>query len=129
LVGCDLIEIERLKTAMQRTPRLRERVFTPGEIAYCEARSNPYPSYAVRFAAKEAFRKLHPFFVTVAKFHEVEVITGAGGRSRLRLQGATSEKARELGIQTMDISLSHSREYAMAVACAFSSIDREEGWE
>ena len=63
LIGVDIIEIERVKKAVERTPRFLDRVFTSRELVYCMKKANPYPSLAARFAAKEALRKLHPAFI------------------------------------------------------------------
>lgn len=117
MIGADLVEIDRTRTAIERTPRFRERVFTPQEIAYCEAKADPFPSYAARFAAKEAFRKLHPSLVNGIRFHDVEVIATASGRPCLGLYGKAWEQVRELNID-IDISLSHSGRYALAVVAA-----------
>lgn len=117
MIGTDLIEIDRIILAIERTPRFRERVFTPQEIAYCEAKADPFPSYAARFAAKEAFRKLHPLLVKGIRFHDVEVIATASGRPSLGLYGKAREQVRELNID-IDISLSHSGRYALAVVAA-----------
>lgn len=121
MIGADLVEINRIKTALQRTPRFQIRVFTPGEIAYCESKANPYPSYAARFAAKEAFRKLHPILADGTRFHEVEVVLGPGGRPRISISGQAAEKVSQLAIDHIDISLTHAGLYAMAVAIAISS--------
>ena len=57
LVGVDLVEVARMRRALERTPRLKERLFTKGEIAYCERRAKPEQSFAARFAAREAVLK------------------------------------------------------------------------
>lgn len=121
MIGADLVEINRIKIALERTPRFRVRVFTPDEIAYCESKANPYPSYAARFAAKEAFRKLHPILAFGTRFHEVEVILEPGGRPCLRTSGQAAEKVNRLAVDHIDISLTHAGLYAMAVAMAISS--------
>ena len=125
MVGADLVEIERIRVAINRTPRFVTRVFTPGEIEYCESRANPYPSFAVRFAAKEAFRKLHPSFASGIGFHEVEVTNGPLGRPGFRLHGEALTRVQELNMTHIDLSLSHAGNYAMAVATADAG-DRED---
>ncbi|NLW45605.1 MAG: holo-ACP synthase [Syntrophomonadaceae bacterium] len=125
MVGADLIEIDRIRKAINRTSRFCTRVFTPGEIEYCNSKANPFPSFAVRFAAKEAFRKLHPAFTSGIKFQEVEVVNDPGGRPRYRLRGEALARVKKLNIARIDLSLSHSGNYAMAVAVAVAG--KEEG--
>ena len=120
MIGADLIEIERIRVAINRTSRFCTRVFTAGEIEYCYSKANPFPSFAVRFAAKEAFRKLHPSFTSGIRFHEVEVTNGPEGRPRFHLQGEALVRVQELNITHIDLSLSHAGNYAMAVAVAIA---------
>lgn len=109
-VGIDLIEIERVERALKRRPRLAERLFTEGELAYARERARPGRHLAARFAAKEAVikalgRPLPP--------REIEVV---GGRPpTLELHGRAAEAA---GDAEIAISLTHSRETAAAVALA-----------
>lgn len=117
MVGVDLMDIRRVKLALLRTPRFKWRVFTPKEIEWCESRKNPYPSYAARFAAKEAFRKLHPCLAK-AKFHEVEVVNGPEGRPELNLTGRAFYEARKLDIKHIAVSISHAGDYALACVVA-----------
>jgi holo-[acyl-carrier protein] synthase len=118
LVGIDIIEIERVKEALTRTPRLLQRLFTEQERLYCFSKKNPYPSLAVRFAAREALRKLHPAFTAGAAFHDVEVLSLEDGRPELLLYGSAAEICREQGIGKISLSLSHSQEQAIAVVIA-----------
>lgn len=118
LLGTDLVLVERIRKAIERTPRFKFRIFTPQEIAYCEQRSNPYPSYAARFAVKEAFRKLHPELARGTRFKEVELQPGRMGRPYLMLSGSAEEKRRELRIGLLDVSIAHDGQYAMAVMAA-----------
>jgi holo-[acyl-carrier protein] synthase len=107
-IGIDLIEIERVERALERRPRLAERLFTEGELAYARERARPGRHLAARFAAKEAVIKalgqpLPP--------REIEVV---GGRPpTLRLHGRAAEVT---GDSELAISLTHSRESAAAVA-------------
>lgn len=118
LVGVDIIDIKRIKNAVERTPRFLCRLFTEQELAYCFQKANPYPSLAVRFAAKEAIRKLHPAFSAGIRFHEVEVFCNQDGRPELILHGLALEKWKQNGIGQISISLSHSKEQAIAAAVA-----------
>ena len=118
LVGIDIIEINRVKEAIIRTPRLLRRLFTEQERQYCFGKKNPYPSLAVRFAAREALRKLHPAFITGVRFHDLEILRGEDGRPQVYLHGAAEQRCRAENIGEISISLSHSREQAVAAAIA-----------
>lgn len=118
LIGIDIIEIDRIKQAALRTPRFLERLYTSGELAYCRSKINPYPSLAVRFAAKEAVRKLHPIFIRGIGFHDVEVAVEADGRPRIVLHGAALIRCEQMGIRNIDLSLSHSATHAIAAVIA-----------
>ena len=109
-VGIDLIEIERVERALERRPRLAERVFTDGELAYSRDRARPGRHLAARFAAKEAVIKALGRSVPL---REIEVI--AGEPPAVRLHGRAAHAA---GDAEIAISLTHSRETAAAVAIA-----------
>jgi holo-[acyl-carrier protein] synthase len=115
LVGVDIIDIERMEQAVKRTPRILERVFTREELEYCLARNNPYPSLAVRFAAREALRKLDVVFTNGIGFHDVEVVLDTYGKPFLFLHHRAREKAEQAGITDLAVSLSHSKTQAIAV--------------
>ncbi len=118
LIGIDIIEIDRVKKAVERTPRFLERVFTSRELSYCMDKANPYPSLAVRFAAKEALRKLHPALAGGVRFHDLEVLKGKDGRPQVHLHGEAKYRSQLEGIGKISISLAHSREQAIATAIA-----------
>ena len=118
LIGIDIIEIERVKSAVERTPRFLERVFTSEEVDYCLKKANPYPSLAVRFAAKEALRKLHPALAAGVRFHDMEVLREDDGRPRVLLHGEAERRCQAAGIRDIAISLSHSRDQAVATVIA-----------
>jgi holo-[acyl-carrier protein] synthase len=110
-VGIDLLEIDRLERALRRHPRLAGRVFTAAERDYAAARARPGRHLAARFAAKEAVVKalgLRGFGLG-----EIEVV--AGEPPTVRLSGRAAEAAAG---RRIDISLTHSRESAAAVAVA-----------
>ena len=113
-VGLDLIEIARVRRALERYPRFRERIFTEAERAYCDSRPNPAESYAGRFAAKEAVGKALGFGVARAwAWQDVEVV----GRPKpsVRLSGRVAAVAERFGPAQIDLSMTHSRELAAAV--------------
>jgi holo-[acyl-carrier protein] synthase len=113
-IGIDLLEIDRLERALERTPRLAQRLFTEAELAYAAARARPGQHLAARFCAKEAVAKA--LDLTSWNFHEVEVI-GTGGPPELRLSGTAAARAAELGVH-VEVSLTHSGRDAAAVAIA-----------
>lgn len=118
LIGIDIIDIERIKNTVLRTPRFLSRVFTRQELDYCFSKKDPYPSLAVRFAAREAVRKLDPAFISGILFHEVEVFILKDGRPELHLHGTALERCREYKIANLSISLSHSKGQAIAAVIA-----------
>ena len=113
-VGIDLLEIDRLERALERTPRLAERLFTEGELTYAASRGRPGQHLAARFCAKEAVAKA--LGIESWNFHEVEVV-GTGGPPRIRLSGSAAARAAELGVQ-VEVSLTHTGREAAAVAIA-----------
>src|SRR3954447_5342347 len=110
-VGIDLLEIDRMEKALQRRPRLAERLFTEQERAYAAQKGTPARHLAARFCAKEAVAKA--LALQVWDPLDVEVIAGAP--PTVRLSGRAAKRAGELGV-TVDISLTHSRGMAGAVA-------------
>jgi holo-[acyl-carrier protein] synthase len=113
-VGIDLLEIARLEQALDRRPRLADRLFTDAERAYAATRARPGQHLAARFCAKEAVAKA--LGLEVWSFRDVEV-TSAGGPPEVVLHGAVAERAQTLGV-TVRISLTHTRTDAGAVAIA-----------
>jgi len=113
-VGVDLIEIERVRRALERYPSFRERCFTDSERRYCDSRPNPAQHYAARFAGKEAVGKALGFGVARAfAWREVEI----DGRPKpgVRLSGRVAKWAERAGAGPLDLSMTHSRELAAAV--------------
>ena len=114
-VGTDLIEIARIRRALERYPGFRERCFTAAEIAYCDGRRNPAESYAGRFAGKEAVGKALGFGVARAfAWRDIEIV----GRPKpsVQLSGRVAAWAERVGARAVDLSMTHSRELAQAVA-------------
>jgi holo-[acyl-carrier protein] synthase len=110
-IGVDLIEIERVRRALER-PGFRERCFTDAERAYCDSRANPAESYAARFAGKEAVGKALGCGVRFT-WKEVEIV----GRPKpgVRLAGRTAAFAQRVRAGEIDLSMTHSRELAAAI--------------
>jgi holo-[acyl-carrier protein] synthase len=115
-VGVDLLEIDRLERALERHPRLAERLFTESEREYAAARARPGRHLAARFAAKEAVVKALGLSGGFG-LREVEIV--AGEPPTVRLSGRAAEAA---GDRRIDISLTHSRDNAAAVAIVVSEV-------
>jgi holo-[acyl-carrier protein] synthase len=112
-VGLDLLEIDRLARALERRPRLAERLFTPGERAFAAQRGEPARHLAARFCAKEAVAKA--LALRDGDWHDVEVLGGGDRPPAVRLAGRARTRADELGVD-VEISLTHSKGMAGAVA-------------
>jgi holo-[acyl-carrier protein] synthase len=116
-VGVDLIEIERIRRALERHPSFRERCFTEAERAYCDSRPNPAQHYAARFAGKEAVGKSIGFGVARAfAWRDIEI----AGRPKpsVRLSGRMGQWAAKVGAGQLDLSMTHGRDIAAAVCVA-----------
>jgi holo-[acyl-carrier protein] synthase len=111
-VGIDLLEVDRLEQALERRPRLAERLFTDGEREYASTRARPVMHLAARFCAKEAVAKA--LGLTAWSFRDVEVVA-TGAAPEVRLSGTAAERADELGA-TVSVSLTHTATLAAAVA-------------
>lgn len=116
-LGTDLTEIDRVEKSIARFgARFLERVFTAGEIAYCQRKKGAGESFAARFAAKEAGAKaLGTGISRGVSWKEIEVRREPGERPTLHLSGRAAERAERLGVERISLSLTHSRELAMAV--------------
>lgn len=118
-VGVDLIEVERIQRMVTRYgERFLTRVFTAEELAYCRGR---LPELAARFAAKEAVSKALGVGIQHrdgVAWREIEVVSDARGKPGIALSGSAARRAVELGLSTFALSLSHTREYAIAVLVA-----------
>lgn len=113
--GVDLERVDRIRAIIERHGRrFIERVFTAGEIAYAEGHKQPAESYAARFAAKEAAMKaLGTGWDHGVRWVDVEIVRDKG-RPQLRFHGRAAEIAAELGCRAASVSLSHTRDNAIA---------------
>jgi holo-[acyl-carrier protein] synthase len=107
-VGIDVVDVERFMQTLERTPGLRDRVFTPAEA------TRPPASLAARFAAKEALAKALGAPAGM-QWHDAEVRTDDSGRPWLEITGTVASRASELGVQSLHLSLSHDAGIASAV--------------
>ena len=112
-VGVDTVEIARIEKAVQRE-RFVERVFTEEECEYCAAKTNPYPSFAARFAAKEATSKALGTGIGKISWREIETVHSPMGKPEIKLWGAAAEIFAAMGATRILLSLSHDKERAIA---------------
>ena len=113
-VGCDVIEITRVAKALESRAFV-ERVYAPEEIAYCESRGKQAAaSFAARFAAKEAVLKALGTGLRGGELTEIIVLNDALGKPSVQLSGYHAELAAKLGVKNIALSMSHSRETALA---------------
>jgi holo-[acyl-carrier protein] synthase len=118
-MGVDIVQVERIRRVIKRSPAFVKRVFTQGERDYCDGATAPEYHYATRFAAKEAVVKaLGTGFSNGIKPCDVEVTLTSKGRPVVKLHGAAARRARELGVLELPISLSYT--HIEAVACAMA---------
>ena len=114
--GVDIIEISRVGRVLESFgQRFLDRVYTPGEIAYCRGRA---ANLAARFAAKEATMKALGTGVKGVGWKDIEVVRQESGAPSIELHGRGKDRARRLGMVQIALSLSHSREYAVAFVVA-----------
>lgn len=113
--GIDIVEVERIKGAVERTPSFLQRVFTPGELAYAgESERHRWRRLAARFAAKEALLKALGTGLRRVRWTDAEVNHDALGQPYFVLSGRLDRLARSRGATTFQLSLSHSDAYAVA---------------
>jgi holo-[acyl-carrier protein] synthase len=114
LIGIDIIENPRFARAMERHPRLLERVFTSSEREYCRSRPDPARHFAARFAAKEAVGKA--LGTGVRCWRDIEI--SGGGRPEVTVTGGAAAAAGGLGATRLSVSISHGDLVSVAVAVA-----------
>lgn len=117
-VGIDVVEIERMRTVLARTPTFPARSFTEDEQAYCGAKKDPTERYAARFAAKEAVLKALDESILRIPLTDIEVVRTDSGKPIVRLHGKAAARAGELGVVEWQLSLTHSNLIAEAIAIA-----------
>ena|ERR1039457_3013464 len=115
--GIDIIEISRIRQAVDRWgEHFLKRIFTESELERYRSKTE---SLAARFAAKEAAMKALSPAAGQISWTEVEILSEVNGKPSVSLYGKARERAEELGLKGLEISLSHSREYAVAVAIGY----------
>jgi len=114
--GVDISEVDRIQAALKRFgDRFLRRVFTPSEVRYCMGKPNAAERLAARFAAKEAGMKaIGTGLRHGITWHDVEILRLPGQRPVLQFHGKAAEFAARLGCKRTHLSLSHTKEQAMA---------------
>ena len=117
-IGVDLVEVDRIRTSMARTPSLRGRLFTAGERAYAESAKDPAERYAARFAAKEAAMKALGVGLGAIGWHDVEVVRAESGAPSLSVTGRAAALAGDRGVTSWLLTLTHTATLAEAIVVA-----------
>jgi len=114
--GIDIAEVPRIRQSIERFgDRFLQRIYTPGEIRYCDSKANRAERYAARFAAKEAAMKaLGTGWNHGVRWRDCEVVRQPGGRPTIAFHGKAAEFAARLGVKNAALSLTHTAEQAMA---------------
>jgi holo-[acyl-carrier protein] synthase len=117
-IGVDLVDIERFRRSLERTPTMRTRLFTEIELAYVAPQLDPVPSLAARFAAREAVMKALGLGLGAFAFHDVWVERAPSGRPSLAFAGRAAELSARAGVVRWHLSLTHSDLMAAAYVVA-----------
>ena len=117
-LGTDVVDLDRFRLALRRTPGMVDRVFTEGERAYALRKHDPTERLAARFAVKEATMKALGVGLGAFKFHDVEVVKARSGEPSLKLSGAAVDLAARRDINGWMVSITHSDLIALAVVAA-----------
>lgn len=127
-IGTDIVEIVRIGKMIERHGELfLQRVFTDEEIRYCQRRKESYQHFAGRWAAKEAVMKtLGTGFIRGIGWRDIEVVVLKSGQPTIHIRGGASERAEQMGITEVLITISHCRAYATATAIAVGRNGNED---
>ena len=114
--GIDIAEVPRIRKAIERfNGRFLQRIYTAGEIRYCDSKANRVERYAARFAAKEAAMKaLGTGWNHGVRWRDCEVVRMPGGRPNIVFHGKAAELAAQLGVKNSALSISHTVDQAIA---------------
>jgi holo-[acyl-carrier protein] synthase len=116
-LGVDICEVARMERALARHPTMRERVFTPEEIAYCDGKARPAESFAGRFAAREAVIKALGGY-RGRRWQDISVTRQPSGAPAIALTGNAKRRADALGLSKVLITFTHEKTNAVAFAVA-----------
>ncbi|MDX2191459.1 MAG: holo-ACP synthase [Bacteroidota bacterium] len=115
-IGTDLVEVNRIRLKFQSNADLKKHVFSAGEIKYCEEKKNPYESFAVRFAAKEAFLKAVGKGMNLTlHLNQIEVVEDSQGCPSLKIAPGLAAIIPDFKLFKIFLSMTHTTEYGQAV--------------
>ena len=114
-IGIDAVDVERFRTTLTRRPGMRQRLFTPVELAYVAPKADDVPSLAGRFAAREAVMKVMGVGLGAFGFHDVWVERLDSGQPTLKVTGAAQVLADERDISSWHLTITHTD--IVAIAC------------
>jgi holo-[acyl-carrier protein] synthase len=117
-IGTDLVELDRFRVTLERTPSIVDRLFTDGEQAYAALRRDPTERFAARFAAKEAVLKALGLGIGGVAFREIEVVRAESGAPSIRLHGRAIDAAEARGVRRWLLTMTHTDQVAHAIAVA-----------
>lgn len=117
-IGTDLVELERFRATLERTPGIKKRSFTQAEREYSDAKNDPTERYAARWAAKEAVMKAMGVGLGGVAMTDIEVVKEESGAPSIVLHDTAAAKAAELGISEWKITITHTQSLAQAIAVA-----------
>ena len=117
-IGSDLVDLDRFREVLARTPSIVDRLFTDGEQRYARSRNDPTERFGARFAAKEAAMKAMGVGLGAVGFRDIEVVRAESGAPSLVLHGEAAELARSLGVRRWLLTITHTDHLAQAVAVA-----------
>ncbi len=117
-IGVDLVELDRFRVSLARTPGLITRCFSEDEQTYAQARRDPTERFAVRFAAKEAVMKAMGVGLGEVRMVDIEVVRAPSGRPSIVLHGSAAALADSQGIVEWKITLTHTKHMAEAIVVA-----------
>jgi holo-[acyl-carrier protein] synthase len=117
-IGTDMVELDRFRLALERTPRIVERLFSDAERAYAARRADPTERFAARFAAKEAVLKAMGVGLWSCPLREIEVVRAESGQPSILLHGKAAEVATARGVREWMLTMTHTTRVAQAIAIA-----------
>lgn len=117
-IGVDAVGIERFRRSLERTPSMRERIFTDAELAYVAPKVDQAASLAARFAAREATMKALGLGLGAFGFHDVSVAVAGSGAPSLVVVGQAAVLASRAGVTRWHVSLTHDHDLAIAYVVA-----------
>ncbi|PUU95420.1 MAG: holo-acyl-carrier protein synthase [Halanaerobium sp.] len=113
--GIDLVKNSRIKDLIEKyEDRFLKKIYTEAEISYCQQKINSAPSFAARFAAKEAVLKALGTGMRNNSWQDIEVLNDRLGKPEVKLSGSTAVRAQELGVSSIFISISHEKDFSIA---------------